>query len=651
MEFRTRGQKVNLNPYQPEPQRPIDWMTESDLEANSNDWLVADSECYGNYWCLCFKNTRTKKALALESSPFTVFNKRLLSWLMHNYCTVGFNSIKYDLPMIWAAYEFPEDTEKLKRLSNALILENIRPRDAEKEFGFKIFPTRHIDLIEVAPLDGSLKTYGGRIHAKRLQDLPYDPYSSLSPDQMPIVKNYCVNDLDLTEDVCINLYEQLALRADLSNTYSVDLMSKSDAQLAETIVTKEVEKITNSRIRRAEKQHGAVYRYYVPPMIQFQTPYLKNILAVVAGAHYTLDDRGYLNLPTEIENLKINIGKLPYKIGNGGLHSQEKNTSHRAIGDVKIYDTDVSSYYPRIILDLELYPRHIGPVFLVVYRSLMERRLAAKAAKKVTEAENLKIGINGVFGKQGDVYSVVYGPENLIGTTMTGQLGLLMLVEAYELAGIEVINANTDGVVCKCRADQRATMQAIVKWWEGITNFVTEETEYTGYYSRDVNNYMAVKAADKDGKVFVKGKGAYLNPWSGSQDINKLKLFRFHKNPVTTICIEAATRYIIEQKPIAQTIMNSRDIREFITLRTVAGGAHINGEYLGKTVRWYYSKGSADSIRYVLNNNLVAESHGAKPCMVLPDEFPTDINYDHYITKAHKILDDVNLFGYKALLL
>ena len=54
----------------------------------------------------------------------------------------------------------------------------------------------HIDLMEVAFGDGSLKLYGGRLHSKRLQDLPIAPDSHISDEDRSLLVRYCENDHD-----------------------------------------------------------------------------------------------------------------------------------------------------------------------------------------------------------------------------------------------------------------------------------------------------------------------------------------------------------------------------------------------------------------------------------------------------------------------
>ena len=168
--------------------------------------------------------------------------------------------------------------------------------------------------------------------------------------------------------------------------------------------------------------------------------------------------------------------------------------------------------------------------------------------------------------------------------------------------------------------------------WEERTNFKTEETRYKAVYSRDVNNYIAVKE-DSSCKL----KGEYSNPWNDP----KAAIFRFHKNPQTTICSEAISKLLSEKIPIETTIRSCKDISKFVTVRNVKGGAEKDGIYLGKVVRWYYSIDNKGYIQYKLNGNKVAKSDGAKPLMDLPNKFPSDINYNWYIEEAISMLYDI----------
>jgi len=104
----------------------------------------------------------------------------------------------------------------------------------------------HIDLIEVAPGQASLKVYGGRMGAPKMQDLPIDPSASIAPSQREMMRLYCHNDLDVTARLYRALEKQINLRSEMSRQYGMDLRSKSDAQIAETVIKSELTKITGA---------------------------------------------------------------------------------------------------------------------------------------------------------------------------------------------------------------------------------------------------------------------------------------------------------------------------------------------------------------------------------------------------------------------
>lgn len=116
------------------------------------------------------------------------------------------------------------------------------------------------------------------------------------------------------------------------------------------------------------------------------------------------------------------------------------------------------------------------------------------------------------------------------------------------------------------------------------------------------------------------------------------------KNPTSEVCITAVIDFLRTLKPIEQTILECQDVRRFVTIRQVNGGAiDQQGGYLGKAVRWYYAKGVEGPIRYKVNNYTVARSEGARALMELPDALPDDIDYEWYFKEARSILADVGV--------
>ena len=384
---------------------------------------------------------------------------------------------------------------------------------------------------------------------------------------------------------------------------------------------------TGTKLRRAELPPDTRLTYTPPAWIEFASRPLREIFDIVREADYRIDSWGSPMMPETMLDATVTIGAGVYRLGIGGLHSSETRAVHIADEHHILVDRDVASYYPNIILRCGLAPANMGAHFLAVYRGIVERRLAAKRAGDKVTADALKICVNGSFGKLGSKWSVLYAPALFLQVTLTGQLALLMLIERLEVHGIPVVSANTDGVVIKCPIEKVAEMDAIVDWWEHVTEFETEATAYRAIYSRDVNNYIALKTAGG-----VKTKGAYAST-------------SLSKSPANEICTEAVVAFLETGTPIEQTIRACSDIRKFITLRQVKGGAVWKDQYLGRVVRWYYARGETATIQYTSNGNTVARSQGSRPCMVLPETFPTDVDLDWYIREAADMLGDLGVKG------
>ena len=537
----------------------------------------------------------------------------------------------------------------------------ITPFDIEKKYHIQIGKYNHIDLFNVCPVNGgvsanpaSLKLYSGRLHAERMQDLPFPETHILTAEDAAIVRPYCCNDLANTELLFNELAPELKLRMEMSEEYGIDLRSRSDAQIAEAVINSELQKVLGYYPRKPTLAADLVLQYNAPDFISYRSQQLRDMFEVVKGARFYLDGLGSPIMPDEIDELKVKIGSSVYKLGMGGLHSTEKKTAHKATDEIILADNDVESFYPRIILNQRLFPSHLGEAFLQVYNSIVETRIHAKneaaKAKKAgdkagakrwkTIADSLKITINGSFGKLGNKYSTLYAPQLMLQVTITGQLVLLMLIEMLEEAGISVISGNTDGIVSKYHKDRHNEVRAIIAEWEKRTNFKTEETRYSAVYSRDVNSYVAIKtdggdeeARFLDERLGVKTKGAYCERGSALNSI-------LSKNPEALVCSDAVISFLKNGTPVEKTIRECKDIRRFVSVKNVKGGGEKNGVYLGKVVRWYYPKGETGHISYVGSGNKVGKTDGARPLMDLPPEFPDDVNYEWYINEAVDMLYD-----------
>lgn len=580
--------------------------------------LLFDIETYRDYFLVAFLNADTGSVRHFEMYEGQALDIKTLRQILAKYRLVSFNGNSFDLPLLTLALG-GADCAEIKTACNQIIKHNLRAW----ALGIDPLVCDHIDLIEVAPGVASLKIYGGRLHAPKMQDLPIEPDVSITPEQRAVLRQYCENDLVTLRALFRTLEPQLGLREQMSSQYGLDLRSKSDAQIAEAVIQHEVEKAMGKRLPKPQDLSGQRFHYQAPDFITFTSAPLRAALATITHATFTVAGNGTVQMPKEIATLSIRLGAGVYRMGIGGLHSSEKGIAHQADADHVLIDRDVASYYPSIILNCDLKPAQMGRHFIPVYRAIVERRLAAKRAKDSVTADALKITINGSFGKFGSPYSLLYSPTLLIQTTVTGQLALLMLIEMLESEGIPVVSANTDGIVIKCPRIKIAVMDFIVWEWEIVTGFTTEATDYLALYSRDVNNYIAIKAQG------YKVKGVYAP--AGLQ-----------KNPTNTIVTQAVVAFLRAGTPVEETIQACQDITRFVTVRSVKGGAlDQSGRYLGRAVRWYYATGVTGPLTYKVNGYTVPRSEGARALMDLPATFPADVDLAWYITEAQTILADI----------
>lgn len=584
--------------------------------------LIFDCEVFQDYFLLMFLNTQTDAVTSFEMFEGQPLDATGIKAILANHPTVGFNSINFDLPVLYAAMT-KQSCAAAKEACDMIIQSGFKPWHVEAKMGFKISQKLdHIDIFDVAPGKASLKAYGARLHSKAIQDLPIDPSSSITPAQREELKHYCANDLRLTKELFEHLAPQIALRVEMGKAYGMDLRSKGDAAIAEAVIKHEVEKERKDKIPKPVVKTYA-FKYKKPEFVSFCTPLLKEVLETVLAADFQVMATGKVMLPKKITELKIAMGSSVYRMGIGGLHSQEESVAHKGDNNYIIQDVDVNSYYPSIILQAGLYPPAMGKAFLSVYRRVYIQRLEAKKAGRKAEADTKKIVLNSSYGKLSNQYSSLYAPELSIQVVITGQLSLLMLIEQLELCGISVISANTDGVVLRYAKADQWVVDCVTSEWEKKTGFVLESVQYRALYNANVNNYIALKSP-----TGVKLKGAYAP--SGLQ-----------KNPTAEICSEAVVAFLDKGTIISQTIQNSKDIRKFLIVRQVKGGAVKDGVYLGKVVRFYHGRLAFGCIQYKINGYKVAGSDGGEPCMTLPDEFPCDVDLDWYVAKAKEMLKEI----------
>jgi hypothetical protein len=233
-------------------------------------------------------------------------------------------------------------------------------------------------------------------------------------------------------------------------------------------------------------------------------------------------------------------------------------------------------------------------------------------------------------------------------TTITGELSLMMLIEAYELRGIHVISANTDGVTIMIKKCDIELMKAINEWWMNLTKYELERTDYQKIVFSTVNDYLAIKT---DGEV--KKKGDFLTD------------FELHKNKSGRVIPLALEQYFLHNIPVDTTIRAHSNIFDFCLRQKASKDFHYEGidrstgekTIYNKLIRYYISN-TGEKLLKVKNEDsqsgaanvsqVEAGEWLATVCNQLDKNHPLDnINYDYYIERAEKIIYKISSEGRK----
>ena len=576
---------------------------------------VYDTETLPNRTLFCAYDVDTKEWFTLWRHEDAA-SKRLKAFVQQLDTTlVGFNSRYFD-SVIVSAFCAGRTELEIKRIADDLIVNRLNPWQALNKYTLRDVIPDHIDLIEVAPSFVGLKAYGARMHMPKLQDMPIAHDTVITPEQEPIILEYCKNDVETTAELLSHLEQEILLRVEMSRRYGSDMRSKSDSQMAEQAY------ISSMGLKRKDNIVPKTVTYLPPEFLRFKDHNLQNLLEKIRNHTFNMNpNTGHVQLPDFLGQQTIKFGCGEYQLGVGGIHSvHDKQICHVA-GDDIICDIDAASFYPSIILECGFVPASLGERFVTEYRKIYERRLEAKrSGDKVTDA-TLKISLNGTFGKLASKYSVLYSPDLMLAVTLTGQLTLIMLIEWLECAGVTTLSANTDGIAIRYSKDNKELVEKVVAKFSEVSRFQFEFTPYRALAMKDVNNYIAVKPDRK-----LKVKGIY-SPLS------------LRKNPTAQVSADAVGNWLANGKEFMQTI-NEAPFKDFISARNVTGGGQQNGLYLGKVVRWYQSNDATlEPIKYASNGNKVPKTDGARACMTLVDKIihPADLDYDWYYKEAIKI--------------
>ena len=364
------------------------------------------------------------------------------------------------------------------------------------------------------------------------------------PEWIADIMHYNLNDVFIVCEM-IRLYiDEVRLRYNISKAYEVDVLSSSRSNIADNLFVKfysEFSGLAESQWRGRKTERTAMsFKRVIFPFIKFKTKELQELLEEMKKVViYSIGKKAlkeiapkypelkYLKTNNESGWFEVKINNLIYTIATGGLHSQdiprELKSKLTFVDDWKLSDCkeggskeedapsiwdvitdnsyiyvhwDIASFYPSIMDVYKIAPAHMNEgVFVKLIHWLKETRVTAKHSKedyidgipKDVLAQVLKIVINSIYGKLGFEKGDICDRLAVLKVTINGQLMIMMLCESLELAGIEVVSANTDGIVVKLHKKNKAKFEEIADEWKRLTKLDADSEEYRCYINRDIN--------------------------------------------------------------------------------------------------------------------------------------------------------------------
>ena len=613
-------------------------------EFNFEKVIVFDIEIGVNYFLVCFKSVTkgTKKSFIIceqlnQAEELYEFLQMLIE---NDYWFVGFNNLEFDSQLIETFLDnyqtFWSDIVYLI-YNQAQELVNEKTDFNKWEF---IIPewklrTLQLDVYKQAHFDNaakrtSLKSLQINLDWENVLDSPYKHYEKLSFEQIKEVENYCWNDVESTEAFYKTRLENIQLRNDLGKRYKINLLNKPDASVGTEIVKAEYCKLSGRHFNEFRNKRDADINFkfdsIISPKVRFETPELQKVLE---------DIKKYS--PETLKEYKFVFNGTKYTIAKGGLHSDNKNQIWEEDEEQIIIDQDFSSYYPGLMISLDLYPSQLGVEFVEVLKNLTERRIEAKKNKDKLIADTFKLAINCCYGKLGDKQSWLQSMKTLYSVTINGQLFLLMLVE--RLSKFRVFSVNTDGVSVLLERKDEQSFYSICEEFSKYIGIPVEYAHYKKCIFTSVNDYLIQKTNGE-----LKKKGDWITK------------FDWHQNNSYRIIPIALEKFFIEGIPIEETIKNHDNILDFCAKKKSVGEwwfeirQVINGEVvikkLQKNNRYYLS--NHGGVIYKLHpdgREQFVEAHPLKGrawyCTVInkldrKEIKDRDIHYKYYIRECQK---------------
>lgn len=644
--------------------------------------LIYDIEVFNGMFLFCSLDIETGESVSFELSRRTNQLDAMIDFIKNkkDYYFCGFNNINYDAQVIqyiitsrhrWEELTDEETLRRIKEFSN----EAIDSQDYNEWLPFKesSLSFRQIDLMRIHHFDNKnrrtpLKWVAFSMDSEDIEELPFPHYKQeFTDEEFEKVISYCWKDINVTAkfykwtrgESNNSIYknkDKIQDRLDIIEEFNLpeEAISFSDVKIGDEINKRsycEIAQVTEEELKQLRRSRGPTktltFGKCIPEYIQFKTKELSLFLERIRKIKIKIKEEGK-------QFFDIHLNDTHYVIAKGGIHTKDDSRIVLRSKDEFLTDADVTSQHPSTIVKRKLYPLHLGPNWLISYDRTLVRRetykeLGKTDVKKLGLSNTFKLALNGGgFGKTLEETSWQYAPEVGFGCTIGNQFEILMLCEMFEIHGIKVISANTDGVLALYNKDLRQTYFNVCKEWEIIVGNTNrgklEFAEYDALYQESNGHYIAVsedKAPKLKGRFAVDGEVNKNN----TKDLGRIER-------------KAIVEYFSNKIPVEETIRKSRNIYDFLIGMKSTRDYHYetisrdNKREEYKRIIRFYACNSGKKLIKVKNED--SESTGVNMSRIM-DGCPVrimnsieilpweeyDIDYQYYINNAFSIIEKI----------
>lgn len=406
-----------------------------------------------NFWICCMKDYKTQKEHTIINNReelVRVFNKNKDSvW-------IGYNIRGYDQ---WILKAIVAGIDPCK-VSDMLIEHKISDWKIDRKL-HKI-PLYIFEISDTYRSLKELELFMGENIRESTVDFDLNRYPN--NQEIDELVSYCMHDVKMTFKVFEQVYYRYEAQIGLIEYFNLDsfMINKTEAQLSSYIL----------QAKKPNYERNDTTEFKIIETLNLNKyKYIKNWYE----DYNNRDFKKYL---------RVNVYGIETDFGWGGLHSARK----RYEAEDFIVNSDVSSFYPSIMIEYGLLSRNVKKP--EKYKEIRYTRIKFKKENNPIE-KSLKIVLNSAYGACLDVNNELYAPQQGTAICVNGQLLLLDLIEKVEVEFGDkaiFIQGNTDGVMFKfnSKEDIDRYLELCNKWCQR-TGMELEHDFIKKIIQKDVN--------------------------------------------------------------------------------------------------------------------------------------------------------------------